>query len=457
MLISSHVEFQGEICELPDRLSWEIVKSKIWEIEGKEIAVVEVFSQCFQLPNDQYLLERPAPPTTPSRSNLGGCGGIPGNGCMSALGQNIRETCHTSYWCCHFATHYCASCRSICTRTATVWQSARNGRNPISAFTMSDSVLPLEILDYIFDLLRNEPETLKQCCLVSKSWVPRTRQYLFADIGFYSARTLELWNNTFPDPTNSPASHVGTLEIDCYPGDVEGADWIRTFSCVGQLRLHGHPILPFALFHGLSHNLKSLYVRYIEFSCPELFDFICSFPLLENLNLVGEEVLEDNGNDFHGLQSSPPLTGSLKLIVSGGMGSAPRHLLSLPNGLRFRELVFLLVLEKDLQWIKESVLKCSNTLTSSISGLVRFGSVLEVSLITFVCRHPGSHRPLKSDKIERFDISVESSGTRTSHRDARNHHAQTPGSPTGLNLSACQLYPTRQCCSVQVLPRSRYL
>src|SRR6266540_1354321 len=88
--------------------------------------------------------------------------------------------------------------------------------------TMSDPVFPPEILDYILDFLHKEPETLKQCCLVSKSWVPRTRQYLFSDIGFYSARTLKSWNNTFPDPTNSPAHHVSTLVIDCYPKDVEG-------------------------------------------------------------------------------------------------------------------------------------------------------------------------------------------------------------------------------------------
>ncbi|KAF9642961.1 hypothetical protein BDM02DRAFT_3104213, partial [Thelephora ganbajun] len=44
--------------------------------------------------------------------------------------------------------------------------------------------LPPEILDYIVDFLYNEPETLKQCCLVSKSWVPRTRKHLFADINF---------------------------------------------------------------------------------------------------------------------------------------------------------------------------------------------------------------------------------------------------------------------------------
>ena len=227
---------------------------------------------------------------------------------------------------------------------------------------MSDAVLPPELLDYILDLLHNEPETLKRCCLVTKSWVPRTRRYIFADIGFYSSRSLKSWSNTFTDPTNSPALHVRTLAFDCYPEELKGADWIRSFSSVVHLRLTGHPILSFPLFHGFARNLKTLYVRFIEFSCPELFNFIYSFPLLENLSLHSERVLEDDENDFHNLKTSPLLTGSLKLVSFGGLGSAPRYLLSLPNGLRFRELMFSLIQEDDLRWIKELVLGCSDTL-----------------------------------------------------------------------------------------------
>ena len=37
---------------------------------------------------------------------------------------------------------------------------------------MSVLDLPQEILDYATDFLYDERETLKQCCLVSKSWVP---------------------------------------------------------------------------------------------------------------------------------------------------------------------------------------------------------------------------------------------------------------------------------------------
>ncbi|KAF9642569.1 hypothetical protein BDM02DRAFT_3078319, partial [Thelephora ganbajun] len=53
--------------------------------------------------------------------------------------------------------------------------------------------LPPEIFDYIVDFLHDTPETLKQCCLVSKSWVPRTRKYLFADIEFFTESDLEAW------------------------------------------------------------------------------------------------------------------------------------------------------------------------------------------------------------------------------------------------------------------------
>jgi len=49
--------------------------------------------------------------------------------------------------------------------------------------TMSRS-LPPEILDLIVDHLHDEPTALKACCLVSKSWVPRTWNHLFALVEF---------------------------------------------------------------------------------------------------------------------------------------------------------------------------------------------------------------------------------------------------------------------------------
>jgi len=78
--------------------------------------------------------------------------------------------------------------------------------------TMSN--LPCELLDHIVDLLYNSqtfgriPPELRDCSLVSKSWVPRTRRHLFADIHFQTAKRLESWKKAFPDPSTSPACYA---------------------------------------------------------------------------------------------------------------------------------------------------------------------------------------------------------------------------------------------------------
>ena len=113
----------------------------------------------------------------------------------------------------------------------------------IAGTTMLKPYLPRETLDHIIDLLRDEQETLKQCCLVSKSWVPRTRKHLFAYIQLRSASNLESWKKTFPDVANSPACHACELLIGCpwlvVAADVEEGGWIRAFSGVTSFGIHG--------------------------------------------------------------------------------------------------------------------------------------------------------------------------------------------------------------------------
>jgi hypothetical protein len=106
---------------------------------------------------------------------------------------------------------------------------------------MSDPCLPPEILDHVVDLLHDEPKALQNCCVVAKPWVARTRKHLFADIDFSSPEDLELWKETFLDPSNSPAYHTRTLMVGC-PQVVTAADadeggWIRTFSRVVRLNV----------------------------------------------------------------------------------------------------------------------------------------------------------------------------------------------------------------------------
>jgi len=159
--------------------------------------------------------------------------------------------------------------------------------------------LPPKILDHVTDLLHDEPETLKQCCLVSKSWIPRTRRHLFADIKFRSADDLVSWKKAFPDIANSPACHIHTLFVGCpwliVAADGEEGGWIRAFSGVVNLdvansvRSFTPPGFSLAPFYKFSPTLKSLCIGPIHLPSPWLFDLICSFPLLEDLSLAGRD------------------------------------------------------------------------------------------------------------------------------------------------------------------------
>jgi len=243
---------------------------------------------------------------------------------------------------------------------------------------MQNHHLPQEILDYIADLLHDQPETLKRCCLVSRSWVPRTRKHLFADIRLRSVDDLRSWKKTFPDVGNSPAYHTRSLFIGCssvvVAEDAEEGGWIRAFSRISSLDvdngvwyLNTPAISLLTPFHNFSPTLKSLRMCPIAFPCPQLFDLVLSSPLLEDLTLTGHDDSFGNEDESHGLQTvlpstSPPLTGSLDLNIFGGMGNTVRQLLDLPNGLHFRSLAFSWHCEADLPWTTQLVELCSDTL-----------------------------------------------------------------------------------------------
>ena len=236
--------------------------------------------------------------------------------------------------------------------------------------------LPPEILDYIAAFLHNERETLKECCLVSKSWVPRTRRNLFAEIKIHSDNQIKLWHKLTPDIANSLARHARTLFIGCpefvVERDAEEGGWIRAFSCVESLDVDNGewPLdtsrCPLTPFHGFSSTIKSLRVGSILLPSPQLIYLIRSSPLLEDLTVAGRDESSGDGNDTNWLPpgvplTSPPLSGSLDLNIHG-MGNTVRRLLDLPSGLHFRNLTFSWNLKEDLRWITALVRRCSHTL-----------------------------------------------------------------------------------------------
>ncbi|KAF9645262.1 hypothetical protein BDM02DRAFT_604398 [Thelephora ganbajun] len=161
---------------------------------------------------------------------------------------------------------------------------------------MTDPHLPQEICDYIVDLLRNKQDTLERCCLVSRSWVPRTRKHLFADIGFLYPDYLVRWKRAFPDPSRSPGYHTHTLTIGCpevvTTADAQEGGWIRAFSNVIQLvvlssfRNLDDSAVPLVPFHNFSPALKSLHVASKTFPCTRILNLVYSFRLLEDLDLI---------------------------------------------------------------------------------------------------------------------------------------------------------------------------
>jgi len=230
--------------------------------------------------------------------------------------------------------------------------------------------LPQEILDYTTDLLHDERETLKQCCLVSKSWIRRTRKHLFADINFYRTKDLETWKKTFLDPVDSPARHTRSLVIGC-PRSVTAADaeeggWIRTFSHVVRLVVlalaPGDWEVSLVPLHNFSPVLESLQMVYYPIPRSRIFNLICSLPLLEDLGLseITRYQNKYSGIDFQP-SASPPLTGTLSLSTFG-MEPTVGRLLDLPGGLHFRKLVLRLFSKENPEWIMALVTRCSDTL-----------------------------------------------------------------------------------------------
>ena len=148
--------------------------------------------------------------------------------------------------------------------------------------------LPTDILDLIAD--HDEITTLRECCLVSKSWVPRTRRHLFAFLEFdaspRSESTLELWMKAFPDPSNSPARYTRGLHLArCLAVTVaisKARRWAHSFNHLIYLEVTTAGVddhhISFTQLDGLSPSLKSLRLSYSHAPLPELLALICSLP-----------------------------------------------------------------------------------------------------------------------------------------------------------------------------------
>ena len=238
--------------------------------------------------------------------------------------------------------------------------------------------LPPEILDLIVDHLSEyERTTLRVCCLVSQSWVPRARRRLFFRIEFSSQSSIQLWIKAFPDPSTSLAHYTRVLTLDGFVTietlGTRAYPWAHAFHHLVELRLinrNGQGVIslppPRALvltpFHGLFPTLKSLSI-YRSFIPPsELPSLICSFPLLKDLRLSPFPTRHTAAiSERNTPSTSPELTGALHL--SNEVGSVLPMLLGLPNHcFRFSKILMRCRRVHDSDLTGDLVLKCSDAL-----------------------------------------------------------------------------------------------
>ena len=205
--------------------------------------------------------------------------------------------------------------------------------------------LPPEIFDLIVDHLYYEWTALRTCCLVSKSWVPRARRHLFAQISLWSRGSVQSWMEAFPDPSNSPAHHTRSIRLSALAITLmtsqEVRPWLRSFQLVVTLSVRGYRM---------------------DGGFSEVIDLICSFPLLEDLFLWFSAPDNRVDNNWDTPSTSPKLNGTLLLKRGGSCLIIPR-LLRLPGGLHFTQIQVSCPVD-DSESIPDLVLKCSDTLES---------------------------------------------------------------------------------------------
>ncbi|KAF9780909.1 hypothetical protein BJ322DRAFT_288496 [Thelephora terrestris] len=229
--------------------------------------------------------------------------------------------------------------------------------------------LPPEILDLIVDHLHNEPTALKACCVVSKSWIPRSRRHIFARVRLDAVKATESWAKAFPDPSDSPAHYTRNFWVHGLRAvTADLLPWIRSFRHLEELtmKMFGPRGVSLAQLHGFSLTLKSLHLTHFYVTVSEVIGLICSFPLLEDLSL-SSKARDIRADGWATPSVSPKLTGSL--LLHGESRYIIRGLSELLDGPHFSKIGVRCNAEDiDSRTITDLVSKCSETLETLYLG-----------------------------------------------------------------------------------------
>ena len=224
-------------------------------------------------------------------------------------------------------------------------------------------LLPPEIVDHIIDFV-DDNRSLQACSLVAKSWVDRSRVYLFRDVALFSHRQ---WQKVMPTGITSPARYTRSLAL--VHGNTPRGRWITTdnlypflahlrdFRNVENLTLDGWVPSVFSegglkkYFGHFGENLRSLVLGGERMSPDSFLVLLGLLPNLEDLSV--KECIE--GSKTGRVPTvSPKLSGRLTIRVH--TKSLFPTLCKLP--LRFQEIR----LQEHLHDYQELINACAETL-----------------------------------------------------------------------------------------------
>ena len=245
--------------------------------------------------------------------------------------------------------------------------------------------VPPEICDLIIDHLHDDPDTLRACSLVSKTWIHRSREHLFNEIEFQDKSQPLLWKTYFPKPSNSPAHHAkflsfGSKTIKAYVSFIESFTNLTYLQVWVDGPAGREPGLNVSC--NLLPTLTTLCVRFNVIKSSQLFALVGSFPSIKDLVVSGLRIT-DNEDNF--LPSAlPELTGILVLDCENN--DITGLLLRLPtSALCFRKIVWGIDYLRDedgVQRMIDLIERCSDTL-----GYIDFN---------YHCRYGRESRPFGS-------------------------------------------------------------
>jgi len=159
--------------------------------------------------------------------------------------------------------------------------------------------------------------------------------------------------------------------------DTEAGGWMRTsFSRVVYLEVNtcsadfNGPWVSLDPLHGFLPTIKFLRVCTINFPASRILNLAYSFPLLQSLSILGDDVstIDEDELSVQLTTVQPPspsaFTGCLEILLETGLGPIVSRLLSLPGDFRFRNLDVAWNDEDDIPRTNAPIERCYSTLKS---------------------------------------------------------------------------------------------